>query len=92
MSTSMPQSTETGAMEALISSYITGELAKKPDFGLKNDTPLFESRILNSMSLVRLVLFLEKQFGVVVPPEELLPKNFQTIDAICSYLRSKQRK
>jgi acyl carrier protein len=77
-------------MEPLITAYITHELIGKPKLGLKNDTPLFESGLLSSLSLVKLVLFLEKQFHVVVRPEELLPKNFHTIDAICTYLRSKQ--
>lgn len=77
-------------MESLISSYITRELVSKPGLVLKNDTLLLESDILNSLSLIKVVLFVEQQFGVVVPPEELLPKNFKTIDTICTYLRSKQ--
>ena len=86
----MPENSKSGPMQPLISAYITRELVSKPELGLKNDTPLFESGILNSLSLVKLVLFLEQQFGIVVPPEELLPKNFMTIDAICTYLQSKQ--
>jgi len=35
-------------------------------------------------------VYLEKEFGVVVPADELVPENFKTIDAICNYLRSKQ--
>ena len=77
-------------MEALISAYISRELVSKPEFSLKNDSPLFESGILDSRSLINLVLFLERQFGIVVLPEEMLPENFQTIDRICVYLRSKQ--
>ena len=88
----MSESAKAGQMESLIAAYISSELVSKQRINLKNDTPLFESRILNSMSLVKLVLFLEKQFGVAVPPEELLPKNFRTIDTICEYLRSKQGK
>jgi len=62
----------------------------KPESNLKNDTLLFESGILDSLSLLKLVLFLEKQFGVVVPAEELVPDNFKSVDAICVYLRSKR--
>ena len=77
-------------MESLIKACICGELLGKPDLQLENDTPLFESGILDSLSLLKLVLFLERQFGVVVPAEELVPDNFKTIETICAYLRSKR--
>jgi len=79
-------------MESLINAHITRAVLSKPDFSLKHDTPLFESQILDSLSLLKLVLFLEKEFGVVVPAEELVPENFKTIDAMCAYIRSKQGK
>lgn len=77
-------------MESLINDYVRRELLSKPEVELKNDTPLFESKILDSRSLIKLVLFVEHQFGVVVPPEELFPENFETIDRLCVYLRSKK--
>jgi len=76
-------------MELLISAYISSQILDKPGFSLKNDTPLLESRILNSLSLLKLVVYLEKEFGIVVPADELVPENFKTIDAICNYLQSK---
>jgi len=80
-------------MESLINAYIIRELVSKPkSLPLKNDTLLFESGILDSLSLLKLVLFLEQQFGVKVPPEDMVPENFKSIDAICTYFRSKQKK
>ncbi len=77
-------------MESLISAYISHELVSEPEFlPLKNDTPLLESGILDSLSILMLAQFLERQFGVVVRQKELVRKNFMTIDAICAYLRSK---
>jgi len=78
-------------MESLINDYIRRVVGKQ-EVSLKNDTLLFESQILDSLSLLKLVLFLEKQFGVVVPAEELVPENFKTIDDMCVYIRSKQEK
>ena len=78
-------------MESIISSYISRELVSKPDFQLKNDTSLFESGVLDSRSLLKLVMFVEKEFRVVVSPEELFPDNFQTVNRICEFLRSKPR-
>lgn len=79
-------------MESLINAYISRELIRKPEFQLKNDTPLLESKIIDSIALLKLVIFLEKQFGLVLDPEELIPENFKTIDVICIYVRSKQGK
>jgi len=78
-------------MESTISTYLSREVMSNPTLNLKNDTLLLESGILDSLSLLKLVLFLEKQYGVVVPAEELIPENFKTIDVICAYLRSKQK-
>jgi acyl carrier protein len=78
-------------MEALITNYISRDLVSKPGLNLKNDTPLLRSGILDSFSLIKLVLYLEKQFGVVVPAEELIPDNFMTVNAVCSYVRSKRK-
>jgi len=77
-------------MESIIKGYIRGELLSKPELHLENDTPLFESGILDSLSLLKFVLFMEQKFGVIVPAEELIPENFKTIDTICAYLRSKK--
>jgi len=78
-------------MESVITAYISQELVSEPEFlPLKNDTPLLDSGVLDSLSILMLVLFLERQFGVVVRQKEVVRKNFMTIDAICAYLRSKQ--
>ena len=79
-------------MESVINDYISRELVSKPELlPLKNDTPLLETDTLDSLSVLRLVLFLEQQFSIVVAPEELIPENFETVEAICAYLRAQQQ-
>lgn len=79
-------------MKSVINEYISRELVDKPELlPLKHDTPLLESGILDSLSVLKLVLFLEEQFGVVVAPEDLIPENFETVDAICAYLSALQQ-
>ncbi|HKM76094.1 MAG TPA: acyl carrier protein [Candidatus Bathyarchaeia archaeon] len=87
----MSESSKDASMQSLIIAQIS-QMTKKPASTLKNDTLLLETGILDSLSLLKLVLFSEKQFGVSVPAEELVPDNFKTIDAMCVYLRSKQGK
>ncbi len=79
-------------MESVVNDYISRELVSKPELlPLKNDTLLLEAGILDSLSVLRLVLFLEQQFSIVVAPEELIPENFETVEAICAYLRAQQQ-
>jgi len=79
-------------MESVINDYISHKLVEKPEqLPLKNDMPLLESGILDSLSVLKLVLFLEERFGIVVAPDELIPENFETVEAICAYLRVQQQ-
>jgi acyl carrier protein len=47
-----------------------------------------ESGILDSLSLLKLLVFLEEEFKVPVDEFELIPENFNTVNAICAYIRS----
>ncbi len=77
--------------ESLISDYISRELASEwGTLNLKNDTPLIDSNVIDSLSLLKLVLFLEEKFGVSVGQDEMVPENFSTIEAICKYVQSKK--
>jgi len=79
-------------MESIINAFISRELVSKPELlPLQNNTPLLESHILDSLSVLKLVLFLEEQFGIVVAAEDLIPEHFETVDAICTYLRAQHQ-
>ena len=78
-------------MESLINAYISRELVNKPELlPLQNDTPLLASGILDSLALLSLLVFLEEEFNVPVDDFEVIPENFETIDSICAYVRSRQ--
>ena len=78
--------------ESLVNDYISREIITKPELlPLNNETKLLESGIIDSLSLLKLVLFLEQKFGVVVGAEELVPENFQTVSTICTFLRTKNK-
>lgn len=57
---------------------------------LKNDFPLLENEVLDSMGIFQVVSFLEAEFGVEVDDEDLVPDNFATIDDIARLVESKQ--
>jgi acyl carrier protein len=79
-------------MESVIKEYISRELVSQPELlPLKNDSSLLVPGILDSLSVLQLVLFLEEQFGVVVAAEDLIPENFETVEVICKFLRAQQQ-
>ena len=79
-------------MEAVINGYISSEIVQDRELlPLANDASLLEGGILDSLSLIRLVVFLEETFQVTVGEVDLIPENFDPVDAICSYLRARQQ-
>ena len=77
-------------MEAIVNDYISRELVQDATLlPLGNATSLLETGILDSLSLLRLVVFIQERFGIVVDDVDLVPENFDTVDAICAYLRSR---
>ena len=78
-------------MESVINDYISREIVQDPAvLPLSNDTSLLKGGILDSLSLLRLVVFLQDRFQVTVDETELLPENFDSVDAICAYLRARE--
>ena len=78
-------------METIINDYISRELVQDAALlPLSDDTSLLDSGILDSLSLLQLVVFLEERFGITVGDTDLLPQNFATVRTICAYLRARE--
>lgn len=59
------------------------------DSGLEDQTSFLESGIIDSMGILELVDFIDKEFKVVIADEELLPENLDSINNIVGYLKMK---
>ena len=78
-------------METVINDYISRELVQDPALlPLADETSLLDSGILDSLSLLRLVVFLEERFAITMGDADLLPENFASVNAICAYLRARE--
>ena len=78
-------------MEAVINDFISRELVQDPSvLPLGNGTSLLETGILDSLSLLRLVVYIQERFGIPVDDVDLVPENFDSVDSICAYLRSRE--
>jgi acyl carrier protein len=81
---------EVTQLEAVINDYISQELVQDAALlPLSNTAPLLDTGVLDSLSLLRLVIFVEERFGIVVDDVDLVPEHFASVDAICAYLRSR---
>jgi acyl carrier protein len=56
---------------------------------INNETLLFEEGIFDSMSMINLISYLEEDFSIKVYDSELDAENFESIDAIASFLEGK---
>ena len=91
MNVRVPQGTwEVTQLEAVINDYISQELIQDATLlPLTNATSLLETGVLDSLSLLKLVLFVQERFGIVVDNVDLVPEHFASVDAICAHLRSR---
>jgi len=69
----------------IISTYLPGESPEN----LKDDTPLRTSGILDSMSTLGLVNFVEESFGVKIPDEEIDAKELLKLDNLAAYVAAR---
>jgi len=67
--------------EDIIRHFIVDEL-DDDDTPISVETHLFETGLVDSMNLVRLLAFLEEKFAVQIPVSTVNDQNFATIAAI----------
>jgi len=65
-----------------IRDYITESAKYAGVTGITDSTSLIDAGVIDSLQLVRVVSFLEETFGVSVADEEIVPKNFESIDGM----------
>jgi acyl carrier protein len=74
--------TETELREALREWIVrtSGRIGRE---ALRDDTPILEQRILTSLHVLELVLFLEQVTGLPIDVQRLRPGVFRDVDTIC---------
>jgi acyl carrier protein len=72
--------------EYLLEKFLPGE----DPAALTDTTPLVTTGILDSLSTMRLVSFLEERFGIRVAAHEASVDYLNTVDSIVALVRSKQ--
>jgi acyl carrier protein len=75
--------------EDVILSFVREELLEDEDVEINKDTSLFEGRVLNSLKLVEVILFLEEAFEIKIDPSEVNIDNLDTISNILGLIERK---
>lgn len=73
-------------MRSKIMEYVSSELLIDPERRLSEDEELLATGRIDSMSVMRLVGFINEEFMITIPNEDLVIENFQSVDAIDTYL------
>jgi acyl carrier protein len=68
--------------------FINSELLYREDQGIDPALNLIESGVIDSMTLLRLTVFLEEHYGIEIPDEDILPDNFRSLGAIEAFVSS----
>ena len=77
-------------MENKIIQYITTQLIHEENTEITPDEDLITSGILDSLSTMKLVAFIEESFEVKVGPEELIIENFLDVNSMAAFIQEKK--
>ncbi len=77
-------------MKEDIISFLYDESLKEEFDSLDHDDSLLELGIIDSVKMMQLIEFLEKKFSIKIEDDELYPENFDSVNAIVSFVESKK--
>jgi acyl carrier protein len=75
--------------KTILAQYIQTEILHGRNVNLQEDQDLLGAGILDSLSILQLVAFVEERFGIQVPDEDVVYDNFKTINALAEYLQQR---
>lgn len=67
-------------------------LACKGMTEIANEDSLLDTGLVDSTGIFELVSFVERTFGVELDDTELVPENFESINSLAAFIRSKHPK
>ena len=74
-------------MKQKILAFIKDEISFEPLEEIDLQEDLFGSGIIDSMGMMKLIDFIEKEAQIAIPENDLTVENFMTVEKIVSYLR-----
>ena len=72
-----------------IITYIKDELLEDEDVDITIETSLFRDKLLDSLSLLSLISFIEKTFSIKISTSEVSIDNLDTVSSILNFVDRK---
>lgn len=76
-------------MKESIIQFIKSEISNKKLEDVNGDEMLFDSGIIDSLGIMRLIAFIENESQKKIPYQDLTVENFSTVNRIVAYLSHK---
>ena len=73
-------------IKLFITNFIRSELLYEDDRDFDDHTNLIERGIVDSMSLVRLIGFIEEEYGICVQDADIVPEHFSSLSKIATFI------
>jgi acyl carrier protein len=70
--------------------YILDEFVSKRGGDIKEDEDLLSSGVIDSLGILKLVSFMEEQFDIEIPSEDVIYENFHSIESMLRYLSNRE--
>jgi acyl carrier protein len=86
---------QTSAVEAAsgvrdrIRAFIAGSFYVAADGALSDGASLLEAGVIDSTGVLEVIGFLEKEFGITVADDEVVPENLDSIERIANFVTRK---
>lgn len=78
-------------MKKKIVDYIQVEFIKEEGETLSTDEDLLGGGILDSLGIMKLISYLEREFEIQIPPKDMVIENFIDVNAMCQYITEKKK-
>lgn len=82
--------TVTSSIEQKIHDFLLEKFPLARRAGIDKSTALLEKGILDSLGILDVVSFLERDFSIVLSDEELVPENFQSLSTLTAFVQKKR--
>jgi acyl carrier protein len=72
--------------------FILNEILRDTTYRIKPDEPLISGGLIDSFSVVQIAVFVEQEFGIVIPDADLTVENMDTLDKITQLILELRKK
>ncbi len=77
------------SIEQEIRTFIVGQFLLGDESSLRNDDSFLEKGTFDSTGILELVSFLEQKYQIELEPDELVPENLDSVNALVGFLQRK---